>query len=267
MKNVLEEIIAFKRQDVSRKKHLFPQTDLLKAAHFSRTVHSLKRALLTKGSGIIAEFKRQSPSQGAINTVADVALVAKGYYQAGAVAVSVLTDAPFFGGSLDDLMAARNVLPCPILRKDFIVDEYQVLESKYAGADAILLIASALTPDQIISLAGCARQIGLEVVLEVHNAEELRANKDAPVDIIGVNNRNLKTFQVSTETSIRLADLIPESVVRISESGLENAVEVIGLKRLGYNGFLMGRHFMEQPDPVKACSEFIQQIEQMGLNE
>jgi indole-3-glycerol phosphate synthase len=222
-----------------------------------------QRLLNTKRVSIIAEFKRQSPSQGVFNPASDVAAITAGYEQAGVAAVSVLTDSVFFGGSLQDLSTARRVLGCPILRKDFIVDEYQVLESKFAGADVILLIASVLTPDQVACLAEVAHRIGLEVILEIHNEEELQANREAPVDIIGVNNRNLHTFEVSIETSIRLSGLIPDHVARISESGLENPVEVIGLSRLGYHGFLMGQRFMRQPDPVTACTTFMKQVEQL----
>lgn len=264
MKNILAEIVHNKQLEVVRRKEEFPVSGFEESPYFVRTCYSLTQRLLKpNGVSIIAEFKRQSPSQGIFNPTSDVAAITAGYQQAGVAAVSILTDSVFFGGSLRDLTTARNVLGCPILRKDFIVDEYQVLESKFAGADVILLIASVLTPGHVAGLAEVAHSIGLEVILEVHNEEELLANREAPVDIIGVNNRNLQTFEVSIETSIRLSGLMPEHVARISESGLENPVEVIGLSRLGYHGFLMGQRFMRQPDPVTACTAFMKQIEQL----
>ncbi|QOI97826.1 MAG: indole-3-glycerol phosphate synthase TrpC [Flammeovirgaceae bacterium] len=266
-KDVLGEIIAAKRQEVELRKQQVPAGYLVRSEEYNRTCYSLKQQLLNRGSsGIIAEFKRRSPSGGFSNTVAGPEAVARGYLRAGAVAVSVLTDTSFFGGSLTDLQVIRKAVPCPILRKDFIIDEYQVHESKQAGADVILLIASVLTPDQVLSLTACAHQAGMEVVLEVHNEEELDANRNTQADIIGVNNRDLKTLHVSVETSIRLAGMMPANCVRIAESGIENPFEVIGLKRLGYHGFLIGQHFMQQQDPAAACFEFIQGVEQTGSN-
>lgn len=265
MKNILDEIVQTKRQEVALRKQQVPVDDFISSDGYQRSCYSLKRLLLSNNSsGIIAEFKRRSPSGKFNNTIADPELVTRGYLQAGAVAVSVLTDTPFFGGSLNDLRVVRKAVSCPVLRKDFIIDEYQVHESKYAGADVILLIASVLTPDQVSSLTACAHQAGMEVILEVHNEEELDANRTAPADIFGVNNRDLKTLRVSVETSIRLGGIMPNHVVRIAESGIENPYEVIGLKRLGYRGFLIGQHFMQQQNPATACMEFIQSIEQTG---
>lgn len=260
MKNILKEIIKNKQLEVEQRKVAFPVFDLMESAEFNRKCYSLKQKLLrSDGVNIIAEFKRQSPSLRLFNPAADVVAVTAGYEQAGAAAVSILTDTVFFGGDLNDLRAARKTLNCPILRKDFIIDEYQVIESKCAGADAILLIAAVLTPTEIDKLTSAARDYGLEVILEVHNEAELLAHREAAVDVIGVNNRNLQTFEVSIETSIRLSDMMPGHVVRISESGLENPVELIGLKRLGYQGFLVGQRFMRQADPIASCAEFIKQ--------
>ncbi|MDL5045737.1 indole-3-glycerol phosphate synthase TrpC [Oscillatoria amoena NRMC-F 0135] len=267
MKNILSEIVKYKRAEVARQKQLVPQNELMQSVDFTRTGISLKEKLRDQNSfGLIAEFKRRSPSQGLMHAKAAVASVTAGYCRVGAVAISVLTDAHFFGGSLDDLVTARRVVPSPILRKDFVVDEYQIIESKSAGADAILLIASVLESLQIREFTDLAHELGLEVVLEVHDEHELRENTEVPVDVIGVNNRNLTTFNVSVETSIRLAGIIPEGMTRISESGLESPVEIIGLKRLGYHGFLIGQRFMHHADPVQACDAFLRNIEQLTVN-
>lgn len=267
MKDILTQIVDEKRLQVESMKAEFPVSVFTTSADFNRPCYSLKQKLLhTEDIGVIAEFKRRSPSRGVFNSVVNVAEVTAGYANAGAIAVSVLTDDHFFGGSLSDLRAARKAVTCPILRKDFILDEYQVWESRYAGADAILLIAAILSPEQVIRLTNVAHQLGLEVVLEVHNAEELREYRNIPVDIIGVNNRNLKTFEVSIEISIRLSELMPVHVVRISESGIESPIKAIGLKRLGFHGILIGQRFMLRPDPAKACEEFIHNTKQAGNN-
>jgi len=261
MKNILIEIVRHKREEVQRMKEIFPISGFSEV--YKKERYSLQHALLNvQGAGILAEFKRKSPSVGLFNAGADVVSVTTGYVAAGAVAVSVLTDAHFFGGSLDDLKAARSAVTCPILRKDFIIDEYQVMESKQAGADAILLIAGLLPPEQIVRLTRIAHEAGLEVVLEIHNEDELLANRAAPVDVVGVNNRNLKTFEVTIGTSVHLAGLLPGKVARISESGLENPIELAGLRRLGYHGFLIGQRFMRHPHPAEACKEFIRQVNQ-----
>ncbi len=265
MKNILDEIVQHKREEVQRRKKEFPVSGF-SGVHGNKR-YSLRQSLLkASGAGIIAEFKRKSPSMGFFNANADVVSVTAGYVTAGAVAVSVLTDSDFFGGSLDDMKAARSAVNCPILRKDFILDEYQVLESQHAGADAILLIAALLPPEQIFVLTKTAHEAGLEVVLEVHNEEELLANLEVPVDVVGVNNRNLTTFEVTIETSVRLAGLLPGRVARISESGLETPIELVGLKRLGYHGFLIGQRFMRHPHPQEACTAFIRQVSQVMGN-
>jgi indole-3-glycerol phosphate synthase len=183
-----------------------------------------------------------------------------GYMQAGASALSILTDKEFFGGSNEDLGIARKFNFCPILRKDFTIDEYQIIEAKSIGADAILLIAAVLTPQQSKDLAAFAHSFGLEVLLEVHDEEELALHRNTDADLIGVNNRNLKTFEVSIETSKRLAALIPSHVVKVSESGIASPQTILELKQYGYEGFLMGENFMKHSRPEKAAREFVKEL-------
>ena len=180
--------------------------------------------------------------------------------QAGASALSVLTDSKYFGGSKEDLMVARKFNFCPILRKDFVVDEYQIIEAKSMGADAILLIAAALDPKKLQALAKFAKSLQLEILLEVHNNKELQDNLNADVDLVGVNNRDLKTFVTDIEISKKLADKIPNQFVKVSESGIENTTTIIELKKFGYEGFLMGQNFMQHSRPEKACRDFINEL-------
>jgi indole-3-glycerol phosphate synthase len=208
------------------------------------------------GVGIIAEFKRKSPSKGWIHEDADVVEVASGYCDAGAAGISILTDTPWFGGVVQDVLAARPHVSCPVLRKDFIIDEYQLFEAKSMGADVILLIAAALTVDECEKLAFKAKALDLEVLLEVHNKEELGHCNDA-VDMVGVNNRNLKTFEVSTAVSFELAPLIPDKFVKVSESGLSDTATLRELMAVGYQGFLMGETFMKHSDPAFELKKLI----------
>jgi indole-3-glycerol phosphate synthase len=225
---------------------------------FFRKCNSLKEIILLPGSsGIIAEFKQKSPSKGLINATVDAGEVAKGYAAAGASGISVLTDFPFFGGSLENLRKARKSCPeIPLLRKDFMLDEYQLVEAKASGADVILLIAACLSKLQAAELAGLARELGMEVLFEIHGEEELDLIPDQ-ADFVGVNNRNLKTMTVSLGTSFHLAPLIPDRFVKISESGISTPEDVSKLKAAGYQGFLIGENFMHTGDPAKACREFI----------
>lgn len=264
--NILDTIVARKREEVAQLKAKTSLKELESRPHFSRKVFSLAQSLRDKqavGSpGIIAEFKRKSPSKGIINAEADVKETTTGYVEAGAAALSVLTDVDFFDGSNENLMITREHVRCPILRKDFTIDLYQIAEAKAIGADAILLIAAILSPEEVQQLAGFARDMGLEVLLEVHNEEELQQtaldNKIAPfINVVGVNNRNLKTFEVSIQTSIDLAKLMPQEMVRISESGISDPENIRILMQHGYEGFLIGETFMKQPDPANACGEFI----------
>ncbi len=263
--NILETIVARKKEELAERRAQTPVHMLEKTALFARQPYSLSQALLAGSPGIIAEFKRKSPSKGMINAKADVQETTTGYVQAGAVALSVLTDKDFFEGSDENLKIARAHNDCPILRKDFTIDPYQITEAKAIGADAILLIAAILTSEQVLQLATHAHAIGLEVLLEVHHAEELKKtaldDRIAPyIDVVGVNNRNLKTFAVDIETSVELAALMPQGMVKISESGISDPENIIRLLQHGYQGFLMGEHFMKQADPAKACGEFIQAL-------
>ena len=259
--NILDEIIARKHVEVAERKQLYPTKKLEQTVYFQNPVYSLKEFVQRKDkSGIIAEIKRKSPSKGDINTTVSIERTSKGYVQAGATALSVLTDYKFFGGSNYDLTVARSFNACPILRKDFVIDEYQVIEAKSIGADAILLIAACLEPKKLSSLAVFARSLKLEILMEVHNQAEVLDNLNAPIDLIGVNNRNLKTFVTDIEISKRLSDHIPSHLTKVSESGIEKTGTIIELKKHGYQGFLMGQNFMQHSSPETACKEFIDEL-------
>jgi len=264
--SILDTIVVRKKEEVAERKARLSPDQLTQSPFFNRETFSLSQALRNANPGIIAEFKRKSPSKGIINDRADVAETTQGYVRAGATALSVLTDVDFFAGSDGDLCIARARNQVPILRKDFTVDEYQVTEAKALGADAILLIAAILPPPKIMALAQQAHQLGLEVLLEVHNETELRqtALNDAIapfVDVVGVNNRDLNTFETTIETSIRLAELMPKNLVKISESGINDPTNIRTLMNHGYQGFLIGEHFMKQPNPAQACTDFVQQLD------
>jgi len=256
---ILDKIIASKKVEVASRKLSIPVSALEKAPAFARKCLSMKQSLLNSESGIISEFKRKSPSLGWIHEDADVVDVTAGYSAAGASGISILTDEEYFGGTPMDLMAARQFITCPVLRKDFVIDEYQLYEAKAMGADVILLIAAALTVEQTLVLAQKAHELGLEVLLEVHNAEELGHANDF-VDMLGVNNRNLKTFEQSIQTSFDLAALIPEKFVKVSESGISKTETVKELRKLGYKGFLMGENFMKEENPAEALQMFIKKL-------
>ena len=257
--NILETIIEQKKIEVAERKQQTPVAVLEQMEWFSKTPFSLRKFLLDEDkTGIIAEFKRKSPSRGWINANADPGVVTAAYAQHGASGLSVLTDEKFFGGSLDDLKKAR-LNSIPILRKDFIIDTYQIVEAKAVGADVILLIAANLTPALVKTLAATAKNLGLEVLLEIHDKEELEHICDE-VDIVGVNNRNLKTFEVGIETSVYLSGLIPDDKVKISESGISDVGIIKELKKHDYKGFLIGENFMKAPDPAIAFAAFVEQI-------
>ena len=260
--NILETIIEQKKIEVAVRKQQTPVAVLEQMEWFSKIPFSLRKFLSDENkTGIIAEFKRKSPSKGWINVEADPGVVTAAYTQHGASGLSVLTDENFFGGSLDDLKKARtnNI---PVLRKDFIIDTYQVVEAKAVGADVILLIAANLTPGRVKTLASAAKNLGLEVLLEIHNEEELEHICDE-VDIVGVNNRNLKTFEVSIETSVYLSGLIPADKIKISESGISDVGTIKELKKHDYKGFLIGENFMKAPDPAIAFADFVQKLKAM----
>lgn len=256
---ILDKIIESKRSEIASRKISAPLSALVNAPLYGRKCLSLKESLLNSESGIIAEFKRKSPSLGWINEEADVVEVAAGYSAAGASGISILTDSEFFGGSPLDIMAARQFVACPVLRKDFMIDEYQLYEAKAMGADVVLLIAAALTEKQTLELASKAHELGLEVLLEVHNEQELGHANDF-VDMLGVNNRNLKTFEQSIQISFDLAALIPDQFLKVSESGISKIETVRELRAVGYKGFLMGENFMKEENPASALVNFISSL-------
>jgi indole-3-glycerol phosphate synthase len=261
MNSILNTIVAKKKEEIFFLKNYAPLAALERKLYNVNTSFSLSEALRNKSqSGIIAEFKRRSPSKGNINMYADVALTTSGYINAGASALSVLTDENFFGGNIEDLKAARSVNNCPILRKDFIISEYQVIESKTMGADVILLIAAILSAEEILNLSKLAHMIGLEVLLEIHNREELDKLNEF-IDVVGINNRNLNDFSVSLDRSIELFDLIPDQYLKISESGIDTPSALLTLKAKGFDGFLVGEKFMATGDPAKTCHEFIKMLQ------
>lgn len=259
---ILDKIINFKKQEIAKIKSEVPVKKLVESPNFKRTPLSLKASLTDPNStGIIAEFKRQSPSKGIINDKASVTEVTNGYLDANVSAQSILTDTSFFGGTMADLMEARSVNEIrPILRKDFIVDGFQIVEAKAIGADVILLIAACLTSEQLKNYGQLANDLGLEVLYEVHNQQDLDKISDLDNKIIGINNRDLKTFKVDLEHSINLANQISNSAIKVSESGISNPRIITGLKEYGFKGFLIGETFMKEENPGVACQEFIDQI-------
>jgi indole-3-glycerol phosphate synthase len=262
MMNILDTIVARKRVEVAERKALRGISELEKLPFFTKPRLSFSDFLLRPSkTGIIAEFKKQSPSKGIINNCSFTADVVKDYEQFGASAVSVLTDEDFFGGGLKDLEQAANVLQIPLLRKDFIIDEYQLVESKAHGADIILLIAACLSKEKVGTLSASAKKLGLNVLLEIHNEEELEHICD-DVDVVGINNRDLKTFKVDINHSIGLAKKIPSQKIKISESGIDNVKTIHHLKQNGFSGFLMGEKFMKEKDPGKAFGEFVEELKQ-----
>jgi len=265
--DILNKIVAHKKKEVARKKELIPLTKLKKSDFYHIACISMVKNLQdhTKSS-IIAEFKRKSPSKEIINFDAKVEEVTKGYVGAGASGLSVLTDEHFFGGKNEDLGMARKNNTCPILRKDFIIDPYQVHEAKSIGADTILLIAEVLSKKEVLELSVLAKSLNLEVLMEVHSKEQLeKLNQN--IDIVGVNNRNLKDFSVSLETSLNMIKDIPTSFTKISESGISNAESIIKLKSAGFDGFLIGEHFMRSNNPGLKCRQFINEINSLESNE
>lgn len=262
--NILEEIVAHKRQEVQEKKDLFPVRLLEKSIFYETPAASLRKYIRRADkSGVIAEIKRKSPSKGIINANVSIERTSIGYMQAGASALSVLTDTKFFGGKNEDLTTARKFNFCPILRKDFIIDEYQIIEAKSIGADAILLIAAVLTPEEIKRLGQFAHSLGMEVLLEVHNEAELTRSINEHVDLLGVNNRDLTSFKVDLNTSVTLASKIPSEFVKVSESGIHEPEDIVELKKHGFEGFLMGEKFMKNGRPEKSAERFIEKLSEI----
>ena len=259
--NILSQIIETKKVRVASAKKLRPLAELRSEAIRVREMsarHALRDALAqNERINIIAEFKRRSPSKGEIRRNADPVAIAKTYHLGGAVAVSVLTEEDYFAGSLDDLRAVRQAVPLPILRKDFVFDEYQVYESAAAGADALLLIVAALDDNTLARLRTIAEdESGMDALVEVHTSEELGRAVQAGAQVIGVNNRDLNTFEVSLETSVQLASAAPKDTFLISESGIGSAGDIQRLRALGYRGFLIGETLMRADDPEELLAEF-----------
>jgi indole-3-glycerol phosphate synthase len=258
---ILDSIVAHKRKETAERKQRYPTKILEQNIYFSTPTISLKNSLLVKDtSGIIAEIKRKSPSKGIIHDDVSIERISTGYVQAGATALSILTDKEFFGGTNDDLLTARKFNNCPILRKEFIIDEYQLIEAKSIGADIVLLIAAILTPEEINRFTRMAQSLCMEVILEVHTADEINKNVGCGVDVIGVNNRNLKTFETDINLSKDLSNQIPKGIIKISESGISSPAMINELKKYGYDGFLIGEIFMKHKHPEKAAKIFMDEL-------
>ena len=260
---MLEEIVANRIRQVEINRKLVNIKMLESSIHFSKPCFSLRKHLLQpESAGIIAEFKRRSPSRGIISQHADVKEITTGYIHAGASALSVLTEPDYFMGNDEDFSIARSANRCPILRKDFIVNEYQVIETKSMGADVVLLIAACLGESELKSLYQLSKSLGMEVLFEVHSIDEL---DKIPGDdlIVGVNNRNLKTMEVSLQTSFTVAEKYANHFTIISESGLSSATEIIKLKNAGFNGFLIGESLMRSPKPDKALKQLIAEMKNL----
>jgi len=258
---ILDHIVNDKRIEVDLRRKLIPVSQLEQSVLFGRKVVSLYNALRNSNTGIIAEHKRRSPSKSVINNNLNVFEVAKGYEDACVSGMSVLTDNKYFGGSLDDLLTARSSCNLPLLRKEFIVNEYQIIEAKAYGADVILLIAAILTKEEIKQFSELAKDLNLDVLLEVHNEAELHKSVMPSLDMIGVNNRNLKTFDVSLETSKSLSEKIPEDFIKVSESGISSVDAIRELRPYGYKGFLIGENFMKTDNPGASAEKFIKDLE------
>ncbi len=257
--NILDQIIAHKQTEVAQRKAQVSIAQLEKEKFFANETLSLKQFLLDANrTGIIAEYKRKSPSKGIINNTSTVEDVTTAYTKFGASGISVLTDETFFGGTLNDLVAA-TINQVPLLRKDFMIDEYQLLEAKAHGAAVILLIAACLSKQQVKQLAATAKSLGLEVLLEIHNEAELEHICNE-VDMVGVNNRNLKTFDVSIDTSLQLINKIPTDKLAIAESGISNVQTILTLRKAGFKGFLIGENFMKEANPAKAFEDFTHEL-------
>ncbi len=258
---ILDRIIANKKIELSIKMNLFPVNFLEKSLIFDKPTKSLVKILKSSNSGIIAEHKRRSPSKQNINNSLSVVDVVKGYGSSGACGISILTDMKYFGGSIEDLILARASSKLPLLRKDFIINEYQIIEAKAYGADVILLISSVLSQNEIRNLSLFAKSLNLEVLVEVHDLSELNKSVMPSIDILGVNNRNLKTFEVNLDNSRKLAEKIPDEFLKISESGINNPKSIKDLKKHGYKGFLVGENFMKTNNPGETAFKFIKKIE------
>lgn len=272
MKDILDDIMEFKKIEVEQQKQNLPPAELyrrveqMKANASLRPRRSMSRALASSDTGIIAEFKRRSPSKGWIKESASLERIAGGYALNGASALSVLTDEKYFGGNLDFLRTVASMVDVPVLRKDFIIDEYQLFQAYEAGADAVLLIASCLSRESCMALASKAHELGMEVLLEIHSADEL-GHLDCGADMVGVNNRNLGTFHTDVNNSFALAELLPKDSVLVSESGISDPKTICRLQDAGYSGFLIGETFMKTADPAESLLRFVDEIRQCRKSE
>ena len=259
-KTILSEIIDYKKKEITERRKQVSLDSLMRSCNRPRRKYSLCEALLDKeSSGVIAEYKSMSPTSGVINSVSGVEEVTRGYVTAGATALSILTDSHFFGGSAGNLKIARKYNSCPILEKDFIVNEYQIYEAYAMGADVILLIASVLSCSQVESMSKLCKDLGMESILEIHSRDEID-HVCPSVNIVGINNRDLRTFEVNISNSIEIARYLSNNILKISESGINRAEDVKKLSRAGFNGFLIGSRFMKSPDPAESCRNFILEI-------
>ncbi len=260
MNNILENIVKERKHTVKKLKEVVSAQHWEMMPLFKKECVSLKRALLNKNNnGIIAEFKRSSPSRGIINSDVNVFDVVTDYQVNGASGVSILTEPEFFGGSNDDILSVADSIIIPILRKDFIIDEYQLMETKALGSDVLLLIAAALPKAEVQRFTKLAHELGMEVILEIHNQMELDWITDE-IDIVGVNNRDLKTFTVDIRRSVELSEKIPKNKLRISESGIGDVASIKLLRQHGFNGFLVGEKFMKEKDPGRTFKNFTEEL-------
>lgn len=260
MSDILHDIIKDKRKEVESLKSVIPYKVLeQKLSQYKSSAKPLSDALIESKTGIIAEFKRRSPSKGWMNKDAEAKNVVGLYQQGGAAAISVLTDEKYFGGVMRDLEVTTSMVQIPVLRKDFIVDEYQIIEAKLSGASAILLIAASLTQEEVVRFTRFATDLGLDTLLELHDEREIEYIRPEN-KIIGVNNRNLGTFETSIERSFKMAEMLPKDAILVAESGISSPSTVSELKGVGYKGFLIGETFMKEDNPGEALLNFISNI-------
>ena len=258
---ILDKIVEEKKIEINKLLSNSSISKLENSHLFSRKCISLKESIKNNNSGIICEFKRRSPSNQNINYISSLSDVVSGYEEAGAAGLSILTNKKYFDGDTQDIIDIRDISNLPILRKEFIISEYQVIEAKSIGSDAILLIASILSEEEVIGYSSLAKSIGLEVLLEIHSEDELYKISGDDIDIVGVNNRNLDTLEIDLNNSIELYGKIPSKFVKISESGISKVESILKLKEVGYNGFLIGEKFMKTNNPMESAYDFIKKIE------
>ena len=258
---ILDKIVRDKKLEVEKLSSNSSIKELESSSLFSRQCISLKDSILKSSGGIICEFKRRSPSNNNINYKSNISEVVNGYQKAGAAGLSILTNKQYFDGDIQDILEIRDIASIPILRKEFIISEYQIIEAKSIGSDAILLIASILSKEDIKNYSSLAKDIGLEVLFEIHDTEELEKLSGENIDIIGVNNRNLDTLEIDLQNSVDLYNKIPNSFVKISESGISKVESILKLREVGYQGFLIGENFMKTDDPFESAYNFIKEVE------